>query len=348
MRARHVVTLLVVLAAAGCGSGTAPSPSHTATAKATSAPSPTPSATTGTVGTVGCPAAAQAVSSTDQLRDALSHVGAGGTIVLAAGVYEGNFTLNQSGSDSAPISLCGPRSAVLEGQGINSGYTLHLDDASWVRLEGFSVEGGQKGVVLDGSDHDLLYGLYVHGTGDEAVHLREFSSYDTVSHCVISSTGHLVQFYGEGIYVGSAHSNWCRYTACQPDRSDYNVLTDNNISDTTAENIDIKEGTTGGQIIGNTLNGAGMVASAATSWVNVKGNDWLVTGNKGTDSDKDGFSVHQVYPGWGYGNVFRDNQADVNGPGYGVYVQSRHLNTVVACSNSATGAELGLSNLACS
>ena len=89
----------------------------------------------------------------------------------------------------------------------------------------------------------------------------------------------------------------------------------NDIANTTAENIDIKEGTTGGKIIGNQFNGTGMVESAATGWINVKGNDWTVQGNTGTDSVKNGYQVHQVYPGWGTGNVFIGNRAQVNGPG---------------------------------
>jgi hypothetical protein len=210
------------------------------------------------------------------------------------------------------------------------------------------VEGGQKGIVADHSAHDLIYGLYVHGTGDEAIHLRSFSTDDTISHCVIRQTGLLVQFFGEGVYVGSANKNWCRYTACKPDASNDDEIVDNDIADTTAENIDIKEGTTGGLISGNHFDGVGMLASAATAWVNVKGNKWTIKDNVGINSPGDGFAVHQVYPGWGIGNLFVGNRAEVNGPGYGVYVQSHDLDTTVACSNVAIKAAAGLSDLPCS
>ena len=226
-----------------------------------------------------------------ELSRALSSARPGETIVLQAGVYEGNFVASTPGTAAAPITLCGTRSAVLEGPGINGGYVLHLDHASYWHVEGFTVESGQKGVVTDGVTHDLIYGLYVHGTGDEAIHLRSFSSYNVVSHNLIRDTGLHTPFFGEGIYVGSANKNWCRYSGCQPDRSNYNQIIGNNIADTTAENIDIKEGTTGGVISGNILNGTGMVRSAATSWVNVKGNGWLVKDNTGTHSIDNGFSV---------------------------------------------------------
>ena len=341
---------LAALAMAGCSaaSGT-PTQSHKSTstpASAQPAGSAQPMASAVTA-SCGGHASSTAVSTASALSHALSAAHAGETIVLEPGVYEGNFVASKPGTAAAPITLCGSRSAVLEGPGINGGYVLHLDHASYWHVEGFTVEGGQKGVVADGVTHDLIYGLYVHGTGDEAIHLRSFSSYNIVSHNVIRNTGLLVAFFGEGIYVGSANKNWCKYSGCQPDRSNYNRIIDNNIADTTAENIDIKEGTTGGVISGNILNGTGMVKSAATSWVNVKGNDWLIKGNTGTDSDDDGFSVHQVYPGWGLDNVFKNNRAIVDGPGFGIYVQSHHLGTVVRCNNVARGAAGGMTNEGC-
>jgi hypothetical protein len=341
---------LVALAMAGCSTAagnTAKSNSATsapASAQPTSSAQPAASAVTASC---GGHTGSTVVSSAAELSHALSAAHPGETIVLEPGVYEGNFVASKPGTAAAPITLCGNRSAVLRGPGINGGYVLHLDHASYWHVEGFTVEGGQKGVVADGVTHDLIYGLYVHGTGDEAIHLRSFSSYNVVSHNVIRDTGLLVQFFGEGIYVGSANKNWCRYSGCQPDRSNYNQILDNNIADTTAENIDIKEGTTGGVISGNILNGTGMVKSAATSWVNVKGNDWLIKGNTGTGSDDDGFSVHQVYPGWGLDNVFKNNRAIVDGPGFGIYVQSHHLGTVVECNNVAKGAAGGMTNDGC-
>jgi hypothetical protein len=286
------------------------------------------------------------VSSATGLHHALVSARPGTTIVLAAARYGGNFTATVSGTPAAPITLCGSRAAVLAGTSTSQGYTFYLDHASWWRLNGFTISGGQKGVVADGVTHDIINGLYVHGTGDEAIHLRSFSSHNTVSNNTIRGTGHHVPFFGEGIYVGSAHSNWCRYTKCKPDASNDNTISDNNIADTTAENIDIKEGTTGGSITGNILNGTGMLPAAARAWVNVKGNNWQVVGNTGTRTADDGFQVHQVYPGWGIGNVFRRNKAAVPASGLGIYVQSLSLQTIVACSNVATGGEL--SNVPCS
>jgi hypothetical protein len=344
--------LMLLATVAACSSTQAPSQrtgaisARPGTASPTSAPSPSASATGEGPGCAASGSAA--VSTTAQLQNALATAHPGETIMLSPGVYRGGFVARGSGSPGAPITLCGGRAAVLEGNSLHSGYVFYLDRASWWRLEGFTVEGGQKGVVADGVSHDVIDGLYVHTIGDEAIHLRAFSSDNVVTRCTIRRTGLLKPKFGEGIYVGSAHKNWCRYSGCRPDASNHNVLSDNNIADTTAENIDIKEGTTAGRIIGNHLDGTGMVSSAATAWINVKGNNWSVDGNTGINSIRDGFQVHQVYPGWGIGNVFLRNHATVNGPGYGIYVQHSELQAVVACDNVVTGAGSGSSSITCS
>lgn len=351
--AAAAATGLFGLTVAGC-TGAPAHPPHSAAAATAVADAPAPPASARPAATpppvtTSCPGAARTnVSSASGLTRALASAQPGETIALAPGTYTGDFTATRSGTASAPITVCGSRGAVLAGPTTTEGYTFYLDHASWWRVEGFTVQGGQKGVMADGADHDLLDGLYVHGTGDEGIHLRSFSSDDVISHCLIRDTGLLESFYGEGLYVGSAHKNWCRYSGCQPDASDHDVLTGNNIASTTAENIDIKEGTTGGTISDNQFNGAGMAESAATGWINVKGNDWTISGNTGVNSVKNGYQVHQVYPGWGLDNVFTGNRGQVNGPGYGIYVQSKHLMTVVACSNQVTGGAAGLSNEPCS
>jgi hypothetical protein len=337
----------VLALAAACGGPGRPA----ASAKvATSSPSPGASASaqpSASPAAAGCPANGQPAADAAQLHQARASATPGAVILLAPGTYPGHFVATVSGTPAAPVTLCGPRDAVIDGGSVQSGYAVHLNGASWWRLVGFTVQGAQKGVVTEHANHVVLSGLYVHGVGDEAIHLRSFSSDDTVQGVVVRDTGHLRTKFGEGIYIGSAHSNWCTYSACGPDASDRDVIRNNDVSQTTAENIDVKEGTTGGVVAGNQLSGVGMDSSAATAWVNVKGNGWTITGNVGRQSVGDGFQVHQVYPGWGEQNVFRANHATVDGPGYGIYVQHRSLATVLACDNTATAAESGLSNISC-
>ena len=329
---------ILLLLAAACSNRTAGAPPPQ---------SPTPEvAIQQQAAPAGCPSGT-AASDADQLTRALIATRPGTVIVLAANTYPGHFVATTSGTPDAPITLCGSRDSILDGGSIKTGYTLYLNGASWWRLVGFSVQGGQKGVMLDRSNHVLISGLYVHDVGDEGIHLRSFSSDNTIDGVTVHTTGLVNAKFGEGIYVGTANSNWCRYSGCKPDMSDRNVIENSTISGTSAENIDIKEGTTGGQIIGNALSGDGISPAGASSWVNVKGNDWTIVGNVGLHSPKDGFQVHRVYSGWGYRNSFHGNRAVVDGPGFGIYVQFSSLATVVGCDNVAVGAARGLSNARC-
>jgi hypothetical protein len=112
--------------------------------------------------------------------------------------------------------------------------------------------------------------------------------------------------------------------------------------------MDIKEGTTGGLISGNVFDGTGMSGSWADSWIDLKGNGWVVQNNHGSNALQDGFQVHQALSGWGNDNIFVGNVADVNGPGYGFWLQSGITGTKVMCANSVSGAAKGFANVACS
>ncbi|WP_244928677.1 right-handed parallel beta-helix repeat-containing protein [Nocardioides sp. W7] len=293
---------------------------------------------------VSCPTATVSVSDSVGLADALAAARPGDVIELADGDYAGNFVATASGEQGAPIFLCGSSSAVIDGGDIEGDYTLHLDGATHWRLVGFTVTGGLKGVMADGTVGSVIQGLTVRGTGDEAVHLRSNSTDNVVADNTISDTGNRREKYGEGVYLGTAVSNWCTYTACQVDRSDRNVVTRNTFSDITSEAVDVKEGTTGGVVSDNTIDGSGM--TEADSWIDVKGNNYLVEGNTGTSSVEDGFQTHQILDGWGDLNVFARNHADVGGPGQAISSWPPGSN-VVRCDNTFERAADGLSNIPC-
>jgi hypothetical protein len=291
-----------------------------------------------------CPRPTVQVSTQAQLTDALAAAGPGTVIRLADGVYSGTFTARRAGTAGAPTYLCGGPGAVLDGGSVTGGYVLHLDGVAHWRISGFTVRNGQKGIMLDGATDVGLQDLTVRQIGDEAVHLRRNSSGNVVRGLTISGTGLRRDKFGEGVYIGSAESNWCEITGCQPDHSDRNVVIENTISGTTSENVDIKEGTSGGILAGNSFNGNGL--SAADSWVDVKGNGWLITGNHGTSTPKDGFQTHVVAEGWGEANLFSRNVAELRGgSGVGFYLHHEARNQV-ECGNQAPGAA-ELSNHPC-
>ncbi|MHA7287330.1 right-handed parallel beta-helix repeat-containing protein [Arthrobacter sp. MDT3-44] len=299
-----------------------------------------------TVAAVPQPAPAPAgviqVSTATALKSALATARPGQVIELRDGRYLGTFTASASGTASAPITLRGSRNAVLSTGSTSSGYGLHVTGSNW-RITGVSVASSAKGIVLDGSRNTVINGVDVGTIGAEAVHFRSGSSDGAILNSFIHDTGLRQPGYGEGIYLGSAASNW---VGGVPDRSDRISVRGNRITNTAAEGIDVKEGTTGGVIAGNVFTNSGASgANFADSWVDVKGNGYRVEGNSGLGTKLDAFQVHAVSAGWGTGNVFRGNTVQGGVPGYEVWVQSASLGTTVACKPS--GAARGLTNIAC-
>ncbi len=295
---------------------------------------------------VDCPKATVTVSDAQGLQDALEAARPGAVIGLRDGVYEGKFVAKTPGTKDQPIHLCGGPAAVLDGGGVKAGYVLHLDGASYWRVLGLTLRNGQKGLMADQVQGALIQGLTVEQIGDEGIHLRNFSSDNVVRGNTVRNTGNRRDTFGEGIYIGTAESNWGSVTGGRPDNSDRNVVEGNTITDTTSESIDIKEGTSGGRVVDNVFDGSKFSGSHADSWIDVKGNGWLIQGNRGRNSKLDGFQTHAVADGWGKDNVFKGNTAEVNGPGYG-FAFTPVLSNTVSCDNKVVGAEKGFANVPC-
>lgn len=343
-----VAVPLLALLLAGCGgsgdgasdepsssSSTSASPSAGTTSKPVRKLAPEPCATKPDV----------VVGNADQLQDALDEAGPGDAIRVKDGTYEGEFEIKESGTAAKPAELCGSAKAVLFGGESDGGYTLHLDGADHWRILGITLRGGQKGLMADGTTGTLVDGISVRDTGDEGIHLRSNSTDNVVQRATVRNTGLREEKYGEGIYIGTAESNWCDISDCKPDRSDRNVVRNNDIAQTTAESVDIKEGTTAGVLKDNTFSGAGM--TEGDSWVDVKGNEWTIDGNRGNEAPEDGYKVLQILDGWGQKNVFKNNVSVVGGDGYAINVTKRRDGNVVECSNVAREAGQGLATIDC-
>lgn len=287
------------------------------------------------------------VTSSSELEEALAHAQAGDRIEMADAVYTGQFIAATSGTEEHRIALCGSRDAIIDGGGWERGGNgLHITGDFW-SVQGITVRNAEKGVMLDSANHVVLEQIDVHAIGHEAVHFRTHSSDNVIRDSDIHSTGldseH--EMWGEGIYLGSAESNWGTYTGGDPDRSDRNHVLRNRIWNTTAESIDIKEGTQGGLIEGNLFDGSTITAGGA--WMEVKGNAYVVRGNIGMASPHHGFQAFVVnYPWWGRNNVFAQNTAYVNSSGYGFYIQEPETSgNVVRCDNVVINAGAGITNL---
>ncbi|MFF2408557.1 right-handed parallel beta-helix repeat-containing protein [Streptomyces sp. NPDC058092] len=281
------------------------------------------------------------VSTTAQFKSALTAASPGDTIRLADGTYTGNFKATVPGTASARITLTGSAKAVLTAGG---GYGLHLNGASYWTVQGITVTGGQKGIMADTATGVVIDSVTVHDLGMEGVHFRNSSKDGVIKNSRIYDTGLDGRGMGEGVYVGTAGS--------LSDRSDRVQILNNTIGPGVGgENVDIKEGTTGAEIIGNTFDGSGLTgANYDDSWVDVKGNNVLVDDNKGSRTTNNGYETHTQQSGWGCGTVFRNNTSDLSGStgdkqiAFNVTNYSASCPTTVYSSNTVTGGK-GLTNI---
>ncbi|TDD96458.1 right-handed parallel beta-helix repeat-containing protein [Actinomadura rubrisoli] len=292
----------------------------------------------------GCPAPTVTAATPARLATALADARPGDVIEIADGTYNGDWTATAPGTPTAPIWLCGGPGAVLTNDGYDGAYGLHLDGASWWHPYGFTVAQAKKGVVVDSAEHVTLERLHIHDVGDEGVHLRRNTTNSLITGNRVHDTGLAHDAWGEGVYIGSANVNWPVYTGGLPDRSDGNTVAGNMIYATTAEPVDVKEGTTGGLVSGNSLDAGALTEDGGDSCGDVKGNDWVISGNTCTGSPADGWQTHrkQGSGDWGLRADFTANTVDLagrpgdGGLGFKIDDPARSLATV-RCDNAVTG-----------
>lgn len=298
------------------------------------------------------------VSNSAELKSVLTIAKAGDSIVLKDGVYDGKFVIkaSNSGTKKQPITLVGTSKAVLDAGNLQTGYVLSLQANYW-RIKGISLTNGLKGLVADAANYNVIDGITVSKIGEEGIHLRKFSKHNIIQNSQVSYVGLKTPDYGEGIYIGSAYSNWPKYSNGQPDRCDSNQVLNNKIGPyVAAECIDIKEGTTGGIVRGNTFEAQGITgANSADSWIDVKGNHYLIENNTGYNTQpsvlKDGYQVNCAYAGWGSYNTFKNNTCNVNAGGYGFAVRLKSskgeaIGNKIYSNNKVNNAAKGLANIA--
>ncbi|MFI7317321.1 right-handed parallel beta-helix repeat-containing protein [Streptomyces venezuelae] len=307
-------------------------------------------ATTATTALLAAPSAATAspapartihVSTAAELKAALSDASPGDTIHLADGTYSGNFKTSVAASANSRITLTGSSKAVLKAGG---GYGLHLNGAAYWTVKGITVTGGQKGIMIDSARGVVVDTVTVHNLDMEGVHFRKSSSDGVIKNSRIHDTGNDDRGMGEGVYVGTANT--------LSDKSDRVQILGNTIGpDVGGEAVDLKEGTTGGKVSGNTFDGRGLTGNHYDdSWIDVKGNNYVIENNTGKNTTNNGYETHSQQSGWGCGTVFRANRSTLTGAtgdkqlAINVTNQSGSCRTTVYASNTVTGGR-GLTNI---
>jgi hypothetical protein len=297
------------------------------------------------------------VANSAELKNVLAIAKPGDSIVLKDGVYEGKFIIKNTNNGTAdkPITLTGSRNAILDAGTKETGYVLHLQANYW-RIKGITIQNGLKGLVTDGANYSLIDGIFVTQIGEEGVHFRTFSKHNIIQNSEITYTGLKTPDYGEGIYIGTAVSNWPKVSNGEPDKCDSNRVLNNKIGPyVAAECIDIKEGTTGGIIKGNTFEAQGITgANSADSWIDVKGNYYKIENNTGYNTQpsvlKDGYQINCAVAGWGCYNEFRNNICNVNASGFGFNVRLKSskgeaVGNLIYSNNTVKNAASGVANI---
>lgn len=295
------------------------------------------------------------VTDANTLKDALANATPGTKIHLMDGTYDGQFDVapGTNGTETNPIVLCGSRKAILD-QGGTNGYTFHLE-ADWWILSGFTIARGQKSVMLDGANHNLLTGLEIRDAGMEIIHFRCSSADNTLQDSEIHGSGKADDGKGgvaEGIYIGT-NDGVCAKTNAD-DKSDRNRILRNNVYDIYSECIDAKEGTVNGEIRGNTFDGNLINgANSADSWVDIKAVGYIIADNIGKNTGGKGlltagFQTHfHTLAGSGSGNTFSGNTSDATIETFGIEITKNTTGNVVKCDNVFPGAAGGHTNIMC-
>ncbi len=295
-----------------------------------------------------CPKATKTVSTFSQLESAVANIKAGTVIRMNPGTYTAPWStaVKAKGTSSAPVWICGSRSAVLTGKGVATNGGFRVDQSSYLRISGMTVRGSQKGISVMNSNHVAVSDVLVEHVGQEAVHLKNNTSDSVVVANTIRETGLQTAMYGEGVYVGTSKLNWCAYNGCKADASNRNAIVSNNISNTSSEPIDLKEGAVDGTVWGNTVDGSGM--RSGNTLISVQSDNWVVAHNTGAHAKTDAVQVWQVYDVWGKNNTVYANKFTAGVPGYGVRLAyNSSLGNVVGCDTTVPSGSDGISNKAC-
>ncbi|SEQ36121.1 NosD domain-containing protein [Microlunatus flavus] len=294
-----------------------------------------------------CPSATVNVSTWKQLQSAISNAPAGRVIKMAPGTYSvpWGMAVKANGTSTRPVWICGPRTAVLSGPGVTGNGGFRVDGSSYLRIAGMTVRNSQKGISVMRSNHVAVSDVLVEHIGQEAVHLKNNTTDSVVVGNTIRDTGLMTATYGEGVYVGTAKGNWCKYNGCNADASNRNAIVANHISRTSSEPIDLKEGAVDGTVWGNTVDGGSM--RVGETLISVQTNNWVVAHNTGSNAKADGIQVWQAYEVWGRNNTLYANRFTSGIPGYGVRVAYVNIGNVVGCDTTVPSSSDGISNKTC-
>ncbi|HEX5055873.1 MAG TPA: discoidin domain-containing protein [Gammaproteobacteria bacterium] len=197
------------------------------------------------------------------IQEALKLAQPGDRVLLAAGRYMEDISSVRSGTKDHPITIQGPKGAILQGDGGGRVFEIHHD---YIRLLGFTMDGlVGKGTSRNDYREKLLYvqgenthrgpeGLMIHGmsfrnAGGECLRLRYFIrnadvGFNRFENCGVHDFKFGGKKNGEAIYLGTSSMQWedGKNPTGGPDISTNNRIHHNYFNTQGNECVDIKEG----------------------------------------------------------------------------------------------------------
>jgi hypothetical protein len=194
--------------------------------------------------------AAALAKAADPLDTALQNAHPGDVIVVS-GIHNGAFKTYVHGTESAPITVRGDGTAVLQGAGASPGFGMSVRH-DYYRFENLRILDYKKGFWVAGASHGIARRIHVDGTLEESFKIHHPTSgtisnspsqYWLFADCSARNTGRGSTGpgtgYGEGFYVGDAEGNWYQG---QPDTSGYVTFYNCYVTNTRNDGWDAKEG----------------------------------------------------------------------------------------------------------
>ncbi len=213
----------------------------------------------------------------NSIQKAIDLAKPGDFIYLSAGTYRQDIQSKKDGKPNLPITIVGPKSAIVVGSGKPHVFEINH---SYISLKGFTIDG-QFGTGTRASDFrdKLLYvagrqpgkgvtglkitGMTIQNAGGECIRLRYFAQKNEIRNNTIRNCG-IYDFRfkksgknGEGIYIGTAPEqlNDEKNPTGDPDQSSNNWIAGNIINTQGNECVDIKESSKENLVEGNSCTG---------------------------------------------------------------------------------------------
>ena len=145
--------------------------------------------------------------------------------------------------------------------------------------------------MLERSSFINIENIIIKNIRGNGIQINKFSSNNTVKDCLIENTALDTNRYSQAIAIGSDFRFWVNNN---PDRSNFNKISNNTIKLTNGVLIDVKEGSCCNTISDNSLDGT-RISRRDDSWIRIRGDLNRIISNNGRVAPKYGYIVRLYF-----------------------------------------------------